>query len=51
MDVIFTDPPYEADALPVYRKLANFAAHALKPGGVMLVLTGNLFLPKVLRTT
>ena len=49
VDVIFTDPPYEESALPAYRKLANFAAHALKPGGVMLVLTGNLFLPTVLR--
>ena len=49
VDVIFTDPPYEPEALPAYIDLANFAAHALKPGGVMVVLTGNLFLPDVLR--
>ena len=49
VDLIFTDPPYEPEALPAYIDLANFAAHALKPGGVVAVLTGNLFLPDVLR--
>ena len=49
VDLIFTDPPYERDALPAYIDLANFAAHALKPGGVMLVLSGSAYLPEVLR--
>ena len=48
VDLIFTDPPYEADALDAYGELATFAAHALKPGGIMLVLSGQTYLPAVL---
>ena len=32
-DVIVTDPPYEVAALSVWRSLATFAGHALRPGG------------------
>ena len=48
IDTIITDPPYEKDALPLYEHLRDFAAHVLKPGGNMFVLTGNMYLPTVM---
>ena len=33
VDWIFTDPPYPKEYLPCFGELADFAAHALKPGG------------------
>lgn len=48
LDIIITDPPYPQEFLPVYAELAKFAAHALKPGGSMLVMVGQSYLPEVL---
>jgi len=48
LDIIITDPPYSQEFLPVYAELAKFAAHALKPGGSMLVMVGQSYLPEVL---
>lgn len=48
VDAIITDPPYGAEFLPLYDKLATLAAHALKPGGHCLVMTGQSHLPSVL---
>lgn len=50
VDAVITDPPYERKALPEYGNLAAFACHALKPGGVLVVMTGTLYLPQVLNT-
>ena len=47
IDLILTDPPYEKAALSAYGELAAFAAHALKPGGQLAVLTGAVQLPDV----
>ena len=49
VDVIITDPPYEKDYLPVYDELADFAAHALKPGGDLVVMAGHIYLDEVMR--
>jgi len=48
VDWIVTDPPYPREYLSVYTDLAAFAAHALKPGGGLLCMTGQSYLPEVL---
>jgi hypothetical protein len=49
LDAIPTDPPYGEDSLPLYSELGSFAARTLKPGGSLLVMTGQLYLPEVIR--
>ena len=49
VDVIVTDPPYERSALSVWRSLATFAAHALRPGGLLVALSGQIALQGVFR--
>jgi DNA methylase len=39
--LILTDPPYGADADPLYEWLAQFAARKLIPGGSLICLTGT----------
>lgn len=48
IDSIITDPPYPKAFLDLYSDLAKFAAHALKPGGSLLVMVGQSFLPEVM---
>ena len=48
VDLILTDPPYGQDAIESYGELAEFAAHALKPMGTLLVMTGQTYLPEVM---
>jgi ParB-like chromosome segregation protein Spo0J len=48
IDAIITDPPYPKDCLPLWGELAKFAKHHLKPGGVLLAMTGNLYIPDIL---
>ena len=48
VDIILTDPPYKPDTLSCYKDLAEFAAHALKPGGVLLTMAGTSHLPQVM---
>ena len=48
VDLVFTDPPYEHSATPVYAQLAAFAAHALRPQGTLAVLCGAQYLDEVL---
>ena len=50
VDLIATDPPYEQAALPAIKHLTEFAEHALKPGGTLLVMTGNEHLPQIIKT-
>jgi site-specific DNA-methyltransferase (adenine-specific) len=49
VDWIITDPPYPKEFLSCYSDLAAFAAEALKPGGGCLVMTGQSYLPEVMR--
>lgn len=48
VDLIFTDPPYVESALEVYRDLSKFASIVLKPGGLCLAYSGQIFLPQIL---
>jgi DNA modification methylase len=48
ISLIFTDPPYEKGSLPLYRELGKLASRVLIPGGSLMVLSGQLYLPEVL---
>ena len=48
VDWIITDPPYPKQYLDLYDHLAKFAAHALKPGGSLVAMVGQSYLPEVL---
>lgn len=47
VDVIITDPPYKQEYLPVYGDLAKLAAKVLKPGGSLVTMTGQSYLPEI----
>ena len=49
VDAIITRPPYGSESLSVFPDLAAFAAHALKPQGVMVVLNDAMLLPRFSR--
>ena len=49
VDLIFTDPPYSRDALPLYGWLAQEAARVLSPGGFLLAMAGGTYLNEVFR--
>lgn len=49
VDLILTDPPYPGEFLPLFSDLSTFAARVLKPGGLCLVYSGQIFLPEVMR--
>ena len=36
VDLIFTDPPYSKEYLPLYEELAKLAIRILKPGGSLV---------------
>ena len=48
VDYIITDPPYPHEYLHVYDDLATFALHALKPGGSLLCMVGQSYLPEII---
>jgi site-specific DNA-methyltransferase (adenine-specific) len=47
-DLVFTDPPYDDESLPLYEDAAKEAARILKPGGSLITYCGHLLVPKVL---
>jgi len=47
IDLIVTDPPYPKEYLPLYRDLAVFAARVLKPGGSLVAMAGQSYLPEI----
>jgi site-specific DNA-methyltransferase (adenine-specific) len=47
VDLVVTDPPYPAEFLPLWSDLSAIAARILKPQGVLVALTGAIFLPEV----
>jgi 16S rRNA G966 N2-methylase RsmD len=49
IDLIFTDPPYGQEAVPLYGDLAEFASRKLKDGGSLVTYTGQLTLDKVMQ--
>jgi len=44
VDAIITDPPYPAEYVALFGDLARIAAELLKPSGVLVVMTGHLYL-------
>lgn len=45
---IITDPPYSEEFLPTYSNLSALAARVLKPGGSLLAMAGQSYLPDVM---
>lgn len=50
VDVIITDPPYGREHLDCYSWLADFAVKHLKPGGSLLAMSGQSYLPEIMAT-
>lgn len=48
VDLVFTDPPYDAASAPLYEDAARIAARILKPGGSFIAYSGQTQLPIVL---
>jgi hypothetical protein len=48
VELVFTDPPYDGDSVPLYAAAAKEAARILKPGGSMLIYSGHVHLLTVL---
>ena len=48
VDHIITDPPYPREYLPLYSDLSKLAARVLKPGGSLIVMCGQSYLPEVM---
>ncbi len=46
VDVVVCDPPYGVEAVPLYGALGELAARVVKPGGSVLVMTGQYTLPE-----
>src|SRR5260221_13856113 len=49
IDLVFTDPPYPKEYLPLYGWLAEEAARVLKPGGFLLTYTASLWKQEIMR--
>jgi site-specific DNA-methyltransferase (adenine-specific) len=48
VDLIFCDPPYLTENIPIYGDLAQFAGRVLRPGGWCLAYCGQFCLPDIL---
>ena len=46
-DIIITDPPYPREYLPLWEVLAYQAAKWLKPGGLVVAMSGQSYLPEI----
>jgi 16S rRNA G966 N2-methylase RsmD len=49
IDLIFTDPPYGKEYLPLYQELPKLAVRVLKPGGSLVFFAGHIILDEVIR--
>ena len=47
IDLIFTDPPYDGDSLPLYKDLGIMAARVLKESGSLVTIAGHYALIKI----
>jgi adenine-specific DNA-methyltransferase len=45
--LIFTDPPYDKESIPLYGDLATLAARVLMPGGSLVCYAGQYALPEI----
>ena len=48
LDWVITDPPYPKNYIALYGELADFAARTLKPGGSLLAMVGQSYLPDII---
>ena len=48
IDLIFTDPPYGKEYLPLYQELAKLSIRVLKPGGSLVFYVGHIILDEVI---
>jgi ParB-like chromosome segregation protein Spo0J len=48
IDLIFTDPPYDLESLPLWEKLADIGVRVLKPGGSLVAIIGGYCLPQII---
>lgn len=46
--LVFTDPPYDRETVPLYGDLAAFSDRVLKPGGSLVTYVGAYAIPDVL---
>lgn len=49
VDLVFTDPPYLREYVPLYGWLAQWAARVLRPGGFLLAMAGGLYADAIMR--
>lgn len=49
VDAVITDPPYPQEHLHLYAELAEWADKVLAADGVLVVMTGHMYLPEVFR--
>jgi site-specific DNA-methyltransferase (adenine-specific) len=47
IDLIFTDPPYHKEWLPMYEPLGKLASRVLKEGGSLVMYAGHYALPQI----
>lgn len=47
VDFLITDPPYPREYIPLYEDLSLVASRVLKPGGSLIVMIGQSYLPEV----
>jgi ParB-like chromosome segregation protein Spo0J len=48
VDLIFTDPPYDEESIPLYGDLADLGARILKPGGSLICYVGHYAIPRIM---
>jgi 16S rRNA G966 N2-methylase RsmD len=48
IDLIFTDPPYALESIPIYVELGIVAQRILKPGGSLVTYVGHRIIPDVI---
>ena len=48
VDAVITDPPYSREYIPLYAELSLLASRILKPGGSLIVMVGQSYLPEVM---
>jgi ParB-like chromosome segregation protein Spo0J/tRNA1(Val) A37 N6-methylase TrmN6 len=48
IDLIFTDPPYGLESIPLYKDLAELAARVLKEGGSLVTYVGQYAIDEII---
>jgi site-specific DNA-methyltransferase (adenine-specific) len=46
VDLVFTDPPYPKEFIPLWSDLSEFAARVLKPGHLLIAYCGQFWFPE-----